>query len=74
MIADRHDPKIHLLFNNAGIGGGGMTAHSHGGMAENVQRLLRRRLSLHTRRSAKRAEGHIVNTNSSPAAGLQGRS
>jgi NAD(P)-dependent dehydrogenase (short-subunit alcohol dehydrogenase family) len=27
-VADRHDTdKIHLLFNNAGIGGGSMIAH-----------------------------------------------
>ena len=57
-VAERHDTdKIHLLFNNAGIGGGGsMIAHSPRGVGKDVQRVLGRRLSLHPRLSADAAK------------------
>ncbi len=50
--------RIHLLFNNAGIGGGGsMFSNSARRVGEDVQHLLGRRLSLHARIPADDAEG-----------------
>ena len=50
--------KIHLLFNNAGIGGGGsMFAEQPRGLGEDLQHLLGRRLPLHARVPADAAEG-----------------
>ena len=50
--------KIHLLFNNAGIGGGGsMIANDRERMGEDVQHLLGRRLPQHARVPADAAEG-----------------
>jgi NAD(P)-dependent dehydrogenase (short-subunit alcohol dehydrogenase family) len=57
-VAERHaTDKVHLLFNNAGIGGGSMFAHSRAEWEKDVQYLLGRRLQLHPRFPADAAEG-----------------
>ncbi len=46
-VAEQHDTdRMHLLFNNAGIGGGGsMVVDERDGVGAHLQRLLGRRLS-----------------------------
>ena len=58
-VAQQQDTdKIHLLFNNAGIGGGGsMIVHEPRRMGAHLQHLLVRRLLLHARLPADAAQG-----------------
>ena len=44
VAADHATDKIHLLFNNAGIGGGGSFHRQPRQLGEDLQRLLGRRL------------------------------
>ena len=69
-VGEQHQTdRIHLLFNNAGIGGGGsMIANEPRRVGTDLQHLLGRRLSLHPRLPADAAEGRARATSSTPAA------
>ena len=54
VAAEHATDKLHLLFNNAGIGGGGsLFANSRDAVGADLQHLLGRRLSLRRARSCR---------------------
>ena len=69
-MADTHETEhINLLFNNAGIGGGGsFVARRPRRMGRDVRRVLGRRIHVRSRAFmpmlVASSEGHIVNTSS----------
>ena len=61
--------KVHLLFNNAGIGGGGsLFTNTPRAVGADLRHLLGRRLPLHARVPADADEGGRRRTSSTPAA------